>query len=124
MPREWTRWCEGSGLVIEDDAIEVYFADERHHRVCVDDEGDAFRLIGVVARRGVVEALENVALRVWRRNRSMQLVGFRLDDRGRLVGEAWIPKIGLSVEEFATYVRQVAVECDRLEYLLTGKDAE
>ncbi|AUX27009.1 uncharacterized protein SOCEGT47_075820 [Sorangium cellulosum] len=51
-------------------------------------------------------------------------LGFRLEDRGRLVGEAWIPKAGLSVEEFATCVRQVAVECDRLEYLLTGKDAE
>lgn len=124
MPREWARWCKGAGFVIRDDGIEVYFPDERHHRVCVDDEGDAFRLIGVVARRGVVEAIQDIALRVWRRNRTTQLVGFRLDDRGRLVGESWIPKAGLSAEEFATYVRHVAVECDRLEYLLTGKDTE
>lgn len=124
MPREWTRLCKGAGFAIDGDEIEVRFTDERHHRVRVDDEGDAFRVIGVVARRGVVEGLENVALQAWRRNRSTQLVGFRLDDRGRLVGESWVPKAGLSGEEFATYVRQVAAECDRLEYLLTGRDTE
>jgi hypothetical protein len=124
MSREWARLCKGAGFATSGDEIEVRFADERHHRVRVDDEGEAFRVVGVVARRAVVEGLENVALQAWRKNRSTQLVGFRLDDRGWLVGEAWIPKAGLSGEEFATYVRQVAAECDRLEYLLTGKDTE
>ena len=32
--------------------------------------------------------LWRVALRTWRRNRAMQLVGFRLDQKGRLVGES------------------------------------
>ena len=31
---------------------------------------------------------------------------------------------GLSPAELAVYVRQVAAECDRLEYLLTGEDRE
>ncbi|WP_441286821.1 YbjN domain-containing protein [Sorangium sp. KYC3313] len=124
MAREWTRLCKGAGFAIDGDEIEVRFADERHHRVRVDDEGDAFRVVGVVAQRAEVQRQENLALRAWRRNRSTQLVGFRLDDRGRLVGESWVPKAGLSGEEFAAYVRQVAAECDRFEYLLTGKDTE
>lgn len=124
MAREWTRLCKGAGFRVDGDTIEVRFAEGRHQHVRVLEEGDSLRIIGVVARRGVVEGLENVALRAWNRNRSTQLVGFRLDDRGRLVGESWIPKAGLSGEELATYVRQVAVECDRLEYLLTGRDVE
>jgi hypothetical protein len=124
MSREWACLCKGAGFAAFGDEIEVRFADDRHHRVRVDDEGDAFRVVGVVARRGALEKLENIALQAWRRNRSTQLVGFRRDDRGRLVGEAWVPKAGLSGEEFATYVRQVAAECDRLEYLLTGRDTE
>lgn len=124
MPREWTRLCKGAGFAVDGDEIEVRFANERHHRVRVDDEGDAFRVVGVVARRAAVEGIKNVALQAWRRNRSTQLVGFRLDERGRLVGESWVPKAGLSSEEFATYVRRVAAECDRLEYLLTGRDTE
>jgi hypothetical protein len=124
MAREWTRLCKGAGFAIDGDEIEVRFADERHQRVRVDDEGDAFRVVGVVAQRAEVQQQEKIALRAWRRNRSTQLVGFRRDDRGRLVGESWVPKAGLSGEEFATYVRQVAAECDRFEYLLTGKDTE
>jgi hypothetical protein len=111
-------------LSVDGDTVVVRFADERHQHVRVLDEGDSLRVVGVVARRGVVEGLESIALRAWSRNRATQLVGFRLDDRGRLVGESWIPKAGLSGEELITYVRQVAAECDRLEYLLTGRDIE
>lgn len=124
MAREWTRWCKGQGLRVDGEEIEVRFADERHHRVRVDDEGDELRVVGVVARQSVVAGLRDVAVRAWRRNRSTQLVGFRIDEKGRLVGEARVPKAGLSPEELTIYVRQVATECDRLEYLLTGKDVE
>lgn len=54
----------------------------------------------------------------------MQLVGFRMDQKGRLVGEAWMPKVGLGREEFLLYVRRVASECDLFEYSVTGKDCE
>jgi len=42
----------------------------------------------------------------------MQLVGFRLDQKGRLVGEAWVPKAGLSGDEFLLYVERVE-RCQR-----------
>jgi hypothetical protein len=54
----------------------------------------------------------------------MQLVGFRLDQKGRLVGEAWVPKAGLTRDEFLLYAKRVADECDLFEYHLTGKDRE
>ena len=44
--------------------------------------------------------------------------------RGRVVAGAWVPKAGLTQEEFQLYVRAVAVESDRFEYRLTGRDNE
>jgi hypothetical protein len=41
-----------------------------------------------------------------------------------VVGEAWVPKEGLTAEEFQVYVRAVATESDRFEYALTGRDVE
>ena len=52
-----------------------------------------------------------------------ELVGFRIDARGRLIGEAWVPKAGVTSSEFTSYLRAVAAECDRFEYQLTGSDA-
>jgi hypothetical protein len=49
-------------------------------------------------------------------------VGFRFDHRDRLIGECILPLAGLDAEEFALCARAVAAECDRYEYLLTGKD--
>ena len=68
--------------------------------------------------------MPDLPIQVWLRNRATALVGFRIDSRGRLVGEALVPKAGLTAEEFQIYVRAVAVQCDRLEYLLTGRDQE
>jgi len=124
MGREWVRWCKGAALAVEGDEVEVRFPDERGHRVRVEYTGEAFRLVGVVARRAVVEPLENITLRLWRLNRVTQVVGFRVDERERILGEAWVPKAGLSEAEFVSCLRQVAAGCDRLEYLLTGRDVE
>ena len=95
-----------------------------HHRVHVESKDDAVELRAVVARRAVVEAQENPAFAAWDRNRSASLVGFRLDERGRLVGESWVPGAGLTAEEFSTYVRATAAACDLFEFHLTGKDRE
>ena len=51
-------------------------------------------------------------------------VGLRIDDKNRLVGELWLPKVDLTSDEFQFGVRTVAIECDRFEYELTGADRE
>ena len=80
-------------------------------------------MTSVVARAAVVAAMEALPLEVWERNRGTELVGFKIDAKGRLVGEAWIPKAGLMGSEFSAYLHAVAAECDRFEYQLTGSDA-
>lgn len=122
---DWKQYCRGAeGLSIEADGITVVFPDERRHRVAISETPDSYELSSVVVRRSALEGIDDAALRAWRRNRVSQLVGFRIDHRERLVGEAWVPKVGLRPDEFVTYLRRVASECDLLEYHLTGRDIE
>jgi hypothetical protein len=120
---EWTRFCEGArDLRVEGDRVEIQFAEGRRHQLTVEDAGDAYRVVGLVAKAGVTSAVPDLALHVWRRNRATTLAGFRIEPRGRLLGESLIPKLGLSAGEFQHWVRVVAAECDRFEHALTGKD--
>lgn len=124
MIAEWPRFCRAKDLLLDGRYVDVVFGDRRRHRVSVDDEGEDYRVSAVVVRQAVVSSTPNLAIRAWGRNRATTLVGFRIDERGRLVGEAWVPKPGLTAEEFQLYLRAVAGECDRFEYLLTGRDVE
>ncbi|MBN1903047.1 hypothetical protein JW926_17115 [Candidatus Sumerlaeota bacterium] len=99
-------------------------SDERRHRILIRETEDAYELTAIVAHPALLRGIENVSLRAWQRNRSMQLLGFRLDNRGRLVGETWAPKAGLTRGEFLLLIRRLAAECDHFEYHLTGKDEE
>lgn len=122
---DWKRWCRGQeDIALDGEFVVVTFVGGRHHRVEVVDAGEAYELTGLVARRVDLQSVPNAHLRAWERNRAIQLVGFRVDRRGRLVGEAWVPKPGLGADEFLHYVRRIAAECDRFEYILTGKDYE
>ena len=118
----WHRLCRGEGFRVDDTTVEVTFHDGRRHRVTVEEVDEEYRLTALVARRRDVAAVHNLPMRTWLRNRGTALVGFRIDRRGALVGEAWVPKVGLTSEEFQVYVRAVATESDRFEYALTGKD--
>jgi hypothetical protein len=122
---DWRHFCQGAeGMSTDGDAVNVIIYGERQHRIRVRETADTYELTGRVARLAALSAIPDAPLRAWRRNRGMQLVGFRIDDKGRLVGEAWVPKAGLKREEFLTYVRRVAAECNLFEYQLTGKDRE
>jgi hypothetical protein len=60
----------------------------------------------------------------WLINRYRELVGFKVVERGTIIGEAWVPTQALTAEEWEVHVRTVAKACDRLEYLWTGADRE
>ncbi len=124
MAAEWLRYCRAKDLTVTEPHVHVRFADERRHRVTVEDEGDAYLIRGFVVRQAMVRLIPDLPIQAWIRNRATQLVGFRIDNRLRLVAEAWVPKPGLTPEEFQLYVRTVAAECDRFEYILTGRDTE
>jgi hypothetical protein len=72
----------------------------RHHRVHIEDCGDEYELSAFVVRQAVVNRSVDLPSRIWSRNASTPLVGFRIDRHGRLVGEARVPKTGLSAAEF------------------------
>jgi hypothetical protein len=114
-----------AGLRVVGGEIEVKFSDERRHWVTVEERPDRneLRLWAVAARPAMLpHDPEGPHVHAWKRNRLSDLVGFKIDGRGRLVGEAWVPLAGLNAEEWALYVRTVAQACDRVEYLLSGRD--
>lgn len=124
MKIDWRDFCRGTGLAPLDGGVEVRFDTGRSQRVAVEDHGDAFLVRSTVARAATVSEMPDAAMRAWTRNRSVTLVGFRVDERGRMIGEAWILKAGLTAAEFQLYVRTVALECDRFEFQLSGRDVE
>lgn len=124
MTTEWSRLCRIKDFSVNDSNIEVQFSNGRHHRVSVEEFKGVYLLSSIVARRAVVSSLPDLPVNAWLRNRATNLVGFRIDRKGRLIGEAWVPKAGLTAEEFQLYVRTVATECDQFEYFITGRDVE
>ena len=124
MQLDWKSLSRAAGFKIEDDEICVSLGTGRKQVVQVADAGGTIHLLSFVARAAIVAQIEDAAIQAWQRNRAVALVGFRVDQKGRLLGESWVPKIGLTEIEFQLYVRTLAVECDRFEHQLTGRDVE
>src|SRR5689334_3635912 len=124
MTADWVRLCRRSGFIVDEPHVDVQLDEGRHHRLTVSDRPDAYHMVGLVARQSVVASLPDVPVQAWLRNRTTMLVGFRIDRQGRLIAESWVPKLGLTTEEFQLCLRKLATECDRFEYLLTGRDVE
>jgi hypothetical protein len=124
MAVNWKSFCDASDLTVEHSDVLISFGDDRSHRVRVSESDDEFLLRAFVVRQAVVASITDLPLQVWQRNRAVSLMGFRIDKRRRLVGEAWVPKAGLTGSEFQLYLRHLAVEADRFEYALTGRDSE
>ncbi|MGH7461041.1 MAG: hypothetical protein ACREMA_08430 [Longimicrobiales bacterium] len=109
--------------------IRVPCGNDRHQQVRVDDsQPGVLRIWSRVATRRQLSfettELDRPEIEAWRINRYRELVGFKVAERGAIIGEAWVPDIEITPDEWALYVRTVARACDRLEYLWTGRDEE
>ena len=124
MASNWNAFCRKAGQAVEGNTITVELGEGRRQKVVILKNVESILLTSVVAGKAGVEALPDALLVAWKRNRATLLVGFRIDERGRLVGEAELPTACLTAEEFQLYLRAVAAEADRFEFLLTGKDRE
>ena len=125
MNADWRQLSSQDKMVVREDTIELTFEDGRRHVVNVEElNGKMLRFWSIVARPAALSHIEEVNTRAWTRNRVTDLVGFKSDHRGRLIGETWVPVVGLDADEWNFYVRRVAWLCDRFEYLLTGRDME
>ena len=64
--------------------------------------------------------VERPEIEAWLVDRYRELVGFNVAERGTIIGEAWVPLIDLSADEWSLYLHSLAKSCDRLHYLWTG----
>jgi hypothetical protein len=127
LPTDWRALSEGAGLAVSGDTLIVALPGDRRQEVFVEASDEpALRVWSFAASPSRVAAAtasdESAHLLAWRRNRASDLVGFKVDGRGRLVGEAWVTTAGLDAGEWRVYVTAVAQACDRTEYLLAGRD--
>lgn len=129
MSGSWKALCREAGLDSESGAIRVPVGQERFQTVRVDDaDPEVVRLWSRVALRSQLATgrpgLERPELEAWLINRYRELVGFKVVERGTIIGEAWVPMIDVSAEEWKLYVHTLARAADRLEMLWTGADRE
>ena len=124
MNPDWKRFCRSRDYVVESSTVEVSLGDNRKHKVTVIEEPGSYRLRARVVRRSMAMELPDLALRAWLRNRETPLVGFRIDKEGHLVAETQVPFSGLTQEEFRMCLETLAIEADRFEFALTGRDKE
>jgi hypothetical protein len=124
MNVNWRSFCSAKNLTVDGEFIRVSFHEGRQHTVHVQEEADCFYFKAVVARSALVATLDAAVVMTWVRNRTVSLIGFRIDQRGRLLGEARVPKVGITREEFCLYVNTVAGQSDRFEQQIVGVDQE
>jgi hypothetical protein len=124
MASDWRALCAGPRIEFDGDDVIVALENGRKHVVRMRETELAFEMHTIVAQAAKVRNVPELPLRIWQRNRATQLVGFRKDSRGRVCAEGWVPKAGLTAEEFQFVLHRVAVESDRFEFILTGRDIE
>jgi len=123
--QNWHKYCKNQdNISVDGDTVTVQFAEKRRHQITVRNCGEIYDISGIVARKADIKGLDDLSVKVNKRNLNTKLAGFRVDQSGRLVGEAWVSKTGLGAKEFLFYIRRLAAECDRFEYLLTGSDRQ
>jgi hypothetical protein len=121
MPDDWRNLARNARMRVTGNDLEITFPRGRRQVVTVDEAGRQLRLWSIVARQSQVD--DDVRQYAWRRNRLSEFVGFRVDARGRLIGESYVPE-GVSADEWAFLVHKLAAASDHFQYLLTGRDTE
>ncbi|MGA1994818.1 MAG: hypothetical protein ABSH45_03475 [Bryobacteraceae bacterium] len=102
----------------------VSFPAGRTQTIRVRRVGDSYLLTSRVigsTKAGNMEPAD-LARQIWSRNRVTDVVEFALDESGRLIGRIEQVAEALNRNELEFYLTALAQECDRLEYLLTGRD--
>ena len=123
-PQKWHRLAKATDITIEPSGMLIRFTDGRSHRLRVLDHDDHWLLRGLVVRHAALAFDSEPMLAAASRNRQMQLCGLSVDEKAHLTAHCVVPKAGLKPDEFKLLARHLAAECDRLEYLLTGRDRE
>jgi len=127
MSTDWRALSRKEKFAVENHTITVGLTEGRQQKVYIEDDREDryLRIWSVAAGKSSLNAIEErPEIYAWKRNHLSDLVGFKIDRKDRLIGEVWVPTAGLDAKEWAIYVRALAQSCDRIEYLLTGKDQQ
>ncbi len=99
---------------------------QRHQRVYLRREGQYYSFVSVVMGSIAVtkstQIWNELALMAWHRNADHEIVNFAFDKKERLVSVIRHPVEYLDAEEIELYITALTYECDRFEYLISGKD--
>jgi hypothetical protein len=110
----------------QDGRAQIDLGSGRGQTVFIERDGDCYVLTSVVlgaTRTGQQsDDLVTFAGTLWRRNRQTDVVNFIIDGQNRLVGRIDHPAETLDAAELFFYLARLAIECDRMEYLLTGEN--
>ena len=68
------------------------------------------------------EALQPLVCQIWRKNALLSLVSLSIDSRHRVVGKISVLYDSVTEENLAFYLRSLAREGDRFEYVLSLED--
>ena len=109
---------------IDGSTITVRLPGNRSQRVRVEVSSERYLFTSTVlgSTRASRFSTLNLAHLVFNANQHTDVVAFSIDGRGRFVGSVEQPVATLDREELRTYLLLLARECDRLEFLLTGRD--
>ena len=116
----------GTTLQPEPDHVLVTFPSRRTQKILLAAGNQSYVFTSrIIGRRRVANmSWTELARLVWPRNRRTPLVAFMLDPQDRLIGRIDHPTATLDPPELQAILLHLARECDRLEYLLTGRDEQ
>jgi hypothetical protein len=123
---DWRVLATQLGHYVSAAEISYKFSDQRQQKVYVDENpaGAVLRLWSVILGPAATTSLADGSPLeyAWERNRLSDLVGFSVDNRGRLIGETWIP-VAVDKDLFELHLSELARACDWHELRLTGSDS-
>ncbi|MCL4205470.1 MAG: hypothetical protein KJ000_23555 [Pirellulaceae bacterium] len=104
----------------------IKLGNDRSQKVIVERRQNCYLFTSTVLSAGRVASLRrdlpDFVDRMWRRNQQTDVVNFTFDRENRLIGRIEHPADTLDAEELYFYLSRLAIECDRLEFVMTGQN--
>ena len=123
LPASFRQLFREAGYKVQDGALVVGTTPGRSQKIFVEQEQSGLlRLSTSIAGGAAARRAEFSHLACWERNRLSELAGLRIGSRGEVIGECWVPVLGLTPDTLALYVSQLATWADRCEHLIAGED--
>jgi len=100
--------------------------DDRRQDITIVRKGDYYVMTSTVLKEARVRSkkIDELYPQLWRRNVQTDVVAFTFDKQGKLIGRVEQLASTVDAEELRFYIEILARECDQLEYLFTGTDAQ